>query len=96
MVPLERQAELLLVLSDEAGERHGEVEPQADVATAVILEFIELLVGFVAPLAGEDLKILEGRGVDRTKAVAAIDPPRGLDDPLPRHHRLGEVIAETF
>jgi hypothetical protein len=96
VVPLERQPQLLRMLGDEPRQRHGEIEPQAHVAAAVILKAVELLVGFLAPFAGEDLEVLKRRRVDRPESIGAIDPPRRLDDPLPRHHRLGKIIAKTF
>ena len=96
VVALERRAEFADVLGGEAGERHGEVEPQADVAAAVVLEVVELLVGFVAPLAEEDFEVLERRRIDRAKAVGAIDAPGRVDDLLARHHRFRQIVAETF
>ena len=96
VVALEGRAQLADVLGGEAGQRHGQVEPQADLAAAVVLEAVELLVGLVAPLAGEDFQILQRRRVDRAEAVGAIDAARGLDEPLARHHRLGQIVAKAL
>ena len=96
VVALERRAQLADVLGGEAGQRHGEIEPQADVAAAVVLEAVELLVGFVAAFAGEDFEVLERRRVDRAEAVGAKDAPGRVDDPLARHHRLRQIVAEAF
>jgi hypothetical protein len=62
----------------------------------MVLELIELLVGFLAPLARENLQVFQGRRVDGGKAVPAIDPPRGLDQPLARDHGLGQIVAEAL
>ena len=96
MIALERRAELADVLGGEAGQRHGEIEPQADVAAAVVLEAVELLVGFLAPLAEQDFEVLERRRVDRAEAVGAKDAPGRVHDPLARHHRLRQIVAEAF
>ena len=96
VVALERRAQLADVLGGEAGQRHGEVEPQADVAAAVVLEAVELLVGFRAALAEQDFEVLQRRRVDRAEAVGAKDAPRGVDDLLARHHRLRQIVAEAL
>ena len=84
------------VLGGEAGQRHGQIEPQADVAAAVVLELVELLVGLLAPLAEQDFQVLEGRRVDRAEAVRAKDAPGRVDQPLARHHRLRQIVAEAL
>ena len=96
VVALERRAEFADVLGGEAGQRHGEVEPQADVAAAVVLEAVELLVGFGAAFAEEDFEVLEGRRVDRAEAVGAKDAAGRVHDLLARQHRLRQVVAEAL
>ena len=80
----------------EAGQRHRQIEPQPDPAPAVVLKLVELLVGLLAPLAGQDFQVLQGRRVDGAEAVGAIDPPGRVDQPLARNHRLRQIIAETL
>ena len=67
-----------------------------DPAAAVVLELVELLVGLLAPLAGEDLQVLQRRRVDRAEAVRAVHPPGRVDQPLARDHRLRQVVAEAL
>ena len=96
VVALERRAEFADVLGGEAGERHGEVEAEADVAAAVVLKAVELLVGFGAAFAEEDFEILEGRRVDRAEAVGAKDAAGRLHDLLARQHGFRQIVAEAF
>src|SRR5262249_26756508 len=96
VVPLERQADLARVLRDEARQRHGEVEAHRDAAFAVVGEAVELLVGLLAALAGEDLFVLERGRVDREEAVRAEDLARRLDQRLARDRLLREVVPEAF
>ena len=96
VVSLQRDAQLVDVLRGEAGQRHRQVEPQPHPAPAVVLELVELLVGLLAPLAGQDFQVLQRRRVDRAEAVGAIDPPGRVDQPLARNHRLRRIVAETL
>ena len=96
VIALERRAQLADVLGGEPGQRHRQVEPQPDPTAAVVLKLVELLVGLLAPLAGEDFQVLQRRRVDRAEAVRAIDPPGRVDQPLARDHRLRQIVAETF
>ena len=84
------------MLGGEAGQRDREIEPHPHLAATVVGEAIELLVGFVASLAGEDLEVFKRRGVDRHKAVGAVNAPRDVEDPLPSEGLRGEMIAETL
>ena len=59
-------------------------------------EPVELLVGLVAPLAGEDLQILQRRRVDRAESVRAVDPSSRVDQPLAGNHRLRQRDRETL
>ena len=84
------------VLGREPGERHGEVEPEAHVAAAVILEAIELLVGLVAPLARQDLEVLERRRVDRRKAIRPVDAAGDLQNPLSGQGLSRQMVAKSL
>ena len=96
VVTLERDAEFREVLRRETSERNGQVETHPDFAPAGVFEAVELLVGFVASFAGENLQILENRGVDRAKSVISVNFGNALDQAFARNHRFGEEIAETF
>ena len=97
VITLERHAEFVDVLRDEPGQRHGQVEPHADFATAMISKLVELLVGLVAPLAGEDFEVLERRRVDRREAIRAIDPLRGRRSAASRGIiASGKIIAKAL
>ena len=96
MVALERGPEHPHVLRNEARQRDGQVEAQRDVAAAIVLEAVELLVALVAALAEQDLGVLERRRIDRAEAERAIDASSGLDQALTRDHRAGQVIAEAL
>ena len=71
-----------------------EVEAHGDAPSALVLELVHLLVGLLAALAAEDLRVLESRRVDR------IEPARVegvLDDAQERpaaarfdRQRIGE------
>ena len=75
VIAFERRAQFVDVLGGEAGQRHGEIEPQPDPPPAVVLEAVDLLVGLVAALAGEDFQVFQGRRVDGAEAIGTIDPP---------------------
>ena len=96
LIPFERRAQLLNVLGHEPRQRHRKIKPQADCPAAMILELIELLVGLRASFTDENVQMLQRRRVDGGEPVGAIHLPGRLDDPLPRNHRRGRIIAETF
>src|SRR3954466_10793549 len=77
VITLERRAELADVLGREAGERHGQIEAESDVAATMVLKAIELLVGFGAAFAEQDVEVLQRGCVDRAKAVGAEDAAGG-------------------
>eukprot|EP00456_Euglypha_rotunda_P067890 TRINITY_DN58_c11_g1_i5.p1 TRINITY_DN58_c11_g1~~TRINITY_DN58_c11_g1_i5.p1 ORF type:complete len:914 (+),score=171.34 TRINITY_DN58_c11_g1_i5:4186-6927(+) len=83
------------VLSGKASQRDGQVEPHRDVAVA-LFEAEQLLVGFIAPFAGQNLGVFEGRGIDGTEPVAAKDSPCGLHQSLANEHDFREIVAEAF
>ena len=86
VVALERRAQLVDVLGDEARQRHRQVEPHADVAPAVVLKAVELLVGLVAPLAERGFRGTRSAGVsiglsrtsDRRAARVSISRSRAI------------------
>ena len=84
------------MLSGEPGQRHREVEPHAHVPAAVVLELVELLVGFRAPFAQQNLQVFQRRRIDRAEPVGAKHAPRRVDDPLARQHGFRQVIAEAL
>src|SRR5204862_6999536 len=49
-----------------------------------------------ASLAGQDLQLFQGRCVDGAEAIGPIDAARGVDQPLARNHRFGQVIAKAL
>ena len=76
MIALEGRSETADVLGGKARERDGKVEPQRDVASAVVLKAVDQLVRFLAPLAQKYLGILQGRRIDRRKPVGTVNVPR--------------------
>ena len=96
MIALEGRAQLVDVLRGETGQRHREIEPQPDPPPAVVLEAIELLVGLLAALAGEDFQVLQGRRVDGAEAVGTIDPPGRFHEAFAGDHRFRQIVAEAF
>ena len=71
VIAFQGHAQLADVLGGEAGQRHRQVEAQPDPAAAVVLKLVKLLVGLLAPFAGEDLQVFQGRRVDGHEAVGA-------------------------
>lgn len=59
VVSLEWCTDFVNVLCDEASQRDRQIESQGDVAAAVVEETKQLLVGFVAALAEQNLRVLE-------------------------------------
>ena len=96
VIALEGRAEDPDVLGAEPGKGHREIKPQADVPAAMILEAVELLVGFVAPLAGEDLEVFKGRRVDRHEAVGAVDTPGNVENVLAYKRLRRQVVAKAL
>ena len=96
VIAFEGRAQLVDVLRGEAGQRHRQIEPQPDPPPAVVLEAVELLVGLVAALAGEDLQVFQGRRVDGAEAVGTIDPPGRFHEAFAGDHRLRQIVAKAF
>ena len=84
------------MLGDEAGQRHGEIEPHRHRPAARVGEAIHLLFRFAAPLADQDFFVFQRRRVDRAETVGAINPPGRFDQPFARNHRLGQIIAKSL
>jgi hypothetical protein len=96
VVSFKRRSERRDVLRGEAGQRHCEVEPHADLPAAVVLEAVELLVGLHAAFAQQDFQVLEGGRIDRAEAVGAKCLPRGIDNLLARQHGFRQIVAEAL
>ena len=96
VIALEGRAQFVDVLRGKTGQRHGEIEPQPDPPPAMILELVDLLVGLLAALAGEDFQVLQGRRVDGAEAVGAIDPPGRFHEAFAGNHHLRQIIAEAL
>ncbi len=96
VVTFERSSQLRNMLSNEAGERDGQVEPQAHSPAAMIDKLVQLSIGLLAPLAGQDLQVFQRGCIDRTEAIRTINAPGCLDQLLARHHDGREVIAESL
>ena len=58
-------------------QRHRQVEPQGQVAVA-LGKAVDLLFGFAAALGKKNLSILNGRGIQRGKAVGGIGVTENL------------------
>ena len=96
VIPLEGRAKHPNVLSAEPGEGHGEVKPQSHVAATVVLEAVELLVGLLAPLAGEDLQVFKRRRVDRREAIGAVDAAGDVENLFAGQGLCGQVVAKAL
>jgi hypothetical protein len=82
------------VLGDEAGERHRQVVAHADLSAAVVDELVHQLL-VLARLAGQDLKMLEDRRLDRLEAVPLEDGSEALHDRPPQEHLRRQLVAEA-
>ena len=96
VVALERGADGSQVLGGEAGEGNGEVEAEGDVPAAVVGEAEQLLVGLLAALAHQHLGVLQRRGVDGDEAVAAVDGPGPLEQPLAGDGQRRGIVPEAL
>ena len=95
VVALEGQVQLVDVGGHEAGEGDGEVEAQGHVPLAVVPEAVDLLVRLPAALAQQDLRVLQGRGVDGHEAEAPENAGKLLLHRQAAHLRLRQGIAEA-
>jgi hypothetical protein len=96
VVALEGQPQVVEVLGREAGEGNGEVEPHPHVAAAMVLKAVQLLVGLLAALAGEDLQVFERRRVDRRETVGAVDAAGDVEHALAGQGLRRQVVAEAL
>ena len=96
VVSLEGQAEFIHMLGSKPGEGNGEVEPHSHLPATVVGKPVELLVGLLAPLAGQDLEVFKRRRVDRRETVGAVDAAGHVQHPLPDEGLGRQVVAETL
>ena len=94
LVAAERELQLAVVLGHEPGQRHGEVEAHAHVPAALVGEREHLAVLLLAPLAGQHLQVLEGRGGDGPEAERREGGPDAGQQGLPLLGHLGEQVPE--
>ncbi len=95
VIPLEGHHQVVLVHGDDTGQWHGEVVAEPDLTITLVPEVVhELLV--LAGLASEDLHVLQRRGVERLEAVLLEDRANDVQDLLPEHHVLGQVVPKPF
>ena len=75
--PAEGEGQLIAVQRHILCQRHRQVKPQSQVAVA-FGKAVDLLFGFAAALGKEDLGILDGRGIQRGKAVGGVGFTKNL------------------
>ena len=99
LISLEELRQLVLVLRDDARERHGEVVAQGEIGLAALLvlaaaeDLENELVAFLAVLAEQRLDVLERRRFERLEPVALVDAPDDADDVLAPADVVGEEVA---
>ena len=86
MVTLERRSQFVDVLCCKPRQRYRQVKTHANLTTALIRKLIQLAVGFIAALAGQNLDILQSWSVDGAETKRAIDLLGCIDQLLARHH----------
>ena len=69
------------------GQGNGQVVAKSDLATAGVLKAVHQLFVF-ARLAGENVEILQRRGIERLEAMTFEDVAEDADDPLAQDHLL--------
>jgi hypothetical protein len=85
----------LRILRDDACQRRGEVEAEAEVFFLRIADAEDRLLRFLAGAAGEDVEELDGGGGQRNEAVVFVDAADGVDHPLASQHLIGKKVAEA-
>jgi hypothetical protein len=98
VIALERQPDRLGVLRGEPGERDCQVEPQGNLAVAVVAELVDLTLnlGVGIELAEQHFAVLQGRRVDRCETKVAEHALRTLDAPLLDDRALGQLVQEAL
>src|SRR6516165_8507180 len=69
VIALERSTQLADVLCGKTGERHGQIEPERDIPTPVVLKSVDKLVDFRAALAQHNIRVRQSRGIDGSVPV---------------------------
>jgi hypothetical protein len=83
------------VLGDDAGQRHGEVEAEAELFLLRVGDPEDRPLGLGAGAAGEDVEVLDGGGGERHEAVVLVDAANRVDHLLAGQHLVGKEVAET-
>src|SRR5262249_10376039 len=101
LIALEKPGQLVLILGDDPGQRHGEVVAQREVGRAGRLmvtppqDLEKELVAFLPVLPEQRLDVLEGRRLEWLEPVALVDLADDADDILPSADLLGQKIPRT-
>ena len=101
LIALEELRQLVLILRDDARQRHGQIVPKREIGLAarlVLAAFQNLedeLVALLAVLANQRLDVLEGRRLQRLEPVAFVDIADDSDHVLPASNVAGKEIART-
>ena len=85
----------ILVLRDDAGQRHGQIEAKSQRFVLRIGDAEDRLLRFLSRAAGENVEVLDGRRRQRHEAIQLVHAADGVDHRLPREHLVGEEVAET-
>ena len=99
LIALEELRQLVLILRDDASERHGQVVPERQVRLAgslVLAPFQDLeneLVALFAVLAEQRLDVLEGRRLERLETVALVHTTNDIDHVLTTPNVVGQKIT---
>src|SRR5262249_16032329 len=75
VVPLERRAKLVDVLSREARKRNRKIVTKGHIPAAMIIAAIDELVRFFTAFPKKDFGVLQGRCVDWSETVRTDDAP---------------------
>ena len=99
LIPFEDLRDLVLILRDDARERHREVVPEREIGFAGVLVLAALedledqLVAFLAVLPEQRLDVLERRRLERLEAVALVHTSNDVDDVFPPTDVIGKKVA---
>ena len=101
LIPFEDLRDLVLILRDDARERHREVVPEREIGFAGVLVLAALedledqLVAFLAVLPEQRLDVLERRRLERLEAVPLVHVPDHADDVLAAPDVVRQEIARA-